>query len=183
MAVLVIVYGASGTGKSRSLKDFKRGELSCINVNKKLYPFKADFASIGTSDYKTICEAMAKTASPSIAIDDATYLLTDAFMKSSLEKGYEKFTRMAADFYNLLQFIINVLPNDKIVYLIGHSQTDANGFESFKTIGHLLDEKVCIEGLSTIVLKTCVKDGVYTWNINKNNSWRTKSKNSIRFSN
>ena len=36
-----------------------------------------------------------------------------------------------------------------------------NGNEKFKTIGKMLDEKVTLEGLFTIVLKTVVQDGKY----------------------
>ena len=39
------------------------------------------------------------------------------------------------------------------------ASVDGDGGEKFKTIGKLLDEKVCVEGYFTIVLKTVVQDG------------------------
>ena len=53
------------------------------------------------------------------------------------------------------------LPDDVVVYFFGHSERDGDGGEKFKTIGKLLDEKVCVEGYFTIVLKTVVQDGRY----------------------
>lgn len=175
MGIPVMIYGSSGTGKSRSLKFFTKGEISVINVSKKPFPFKAEFASISTSDYRTICEAMMKTSSPSIAIDDATYLMVDAYMKRANEKSYDKFSQIAADFYNLIQFIINNLPPEKIVYIIGHKEHSEDGCEKFKTIGKMLDSTVCLEGLHTIVLKTVVKDGHYFFSTQNNGNDTVKS--------
>lgn len=155
--------GESGSGKSRSLKFFEKGEVSVINVSKKPFPFRANFASIATSNYREICEALLKTQSKSIVIDDSNYLLTFEFMARASEKGFDKYSEMAANFYNLIQFCVNKLPNDKIVYFIGHTEIDTNGKEKFKTIGRMLDEKITLEGLFSIVLKTKVVDGVYSF--------------------
>lgn len=163
MAIVCMVIGESGSGKSRSLKFFKKGEVSVINVSKKPFPFKAEFASIATSNYREICEAMIKTQSPSIVIDDSNYLITFEFMARAAEKGFDKYSEMASNFYNLIQFCINKLPDNKIVYFMGHTETDANGKEKFKTIGKMLDEKITLEGLFSIVLKTKVSDGNYTF--------------------
>lgn len=163
MAIPVMIIGESGSGKSRSLKNFKKGEISVFNVSGKIFPFKADFNSIKTDNYQVICQGLEKTQSPSIAIDDSTYLMTNEFMRHANEKGFEKFTNMASNFWNLIQFVINRLPENKIVYFLGHVETDMSGKEKFKTIGKLLDEKITLEGLFTIVLKTVVKDGVYSF--------------------
>jgi hypothetical protein len=50
-----------------------------------------------------------------------------------------------------------------IVYILCHIDRDDNGKEKIKTIGKLLDEKICLEGMATIVLKTAVADGKYTF--------------------
>ena len=52
---------------------------------------------------------------------------------------------------------------------------DANGNEKFKTIGKLLDEKVTLEGLFTIVLKTVVTDGKYSFATQTNGADTVKS--------
>ena len=82
-------------------------------------------------------------------------------MRSAKTAGFQKFTDMALNFYQLIQLVIDKLPPEKIVYFLGHVDRDVNGNEKFKTIGKLLDEKVTLEGLFTIVLKTEVSDKQY----------------------
>ena len=53
------------------------------------------------------------------------------------------------------------LPDHKRVYILGHTQEDENGRVKAKTIGKLLDEKITLEGLLTIVLRTTVINGQY----------------------
>ena len=48
-----------------------------------------------------------------------------------------------------------------IVYFLSHITRDDTGREKIKTMGKMLDEKITIEGLFTIVLKTIVTDGQY----------------------
>lgn len=172
MAVICIVYGQSGTGKSSSLRNFKKGEVSVVNVTNKPLPFKADFAVASSKNYEQITQALQKSESKSIVLDDSTYLLVDEYMKSTQEKGFDKFVRLANNFYNLMNFCTNNLNNDKIVYFIGQSEVHDDGREHFRTVGKMLDSMVCIEGLSTIVLKTVVKDGRYCFST-KNNGFDT----------
>ena len=42
--------------------------------------------------------------------------------------------------------------DDKIVYFLHHTETDAAGLEKVKTIGKMLDEKLTVEGCFDIVL-------------------------------
>jgi hypothetical protein len=46
---------------------------------------------------------------------------------------------------------------------MAHVDRDANGNEKIKTIGKLLDEKITVEGMFTIVLKTSVSDGKFSF--------------------
>jgi hypothetical protein len=79
--------------------------------------------------------------------------------KTAKDVGYGKFTDMALHFYNLIQFIIQKTPDDCIVYFLHHAETTADGRIKAKTIGKMLDEKLTVEGLFSIVLH-CVTDGV-----------------------
>lgn len=160
MAVLVMVYGHSGSGKSASLRNFNPEQVSVVNVLGKPLPFRTKMKTYTTNDYGKIDACMHKTTKKSIVIDDATYLMTGEFMRNAKVAGYQKFTDMAANF-NALLMRAKELPDDVIVYFFGHSDKDADGGEKFKTIGKLLDEKVCVEGYFTIVLKTVVQDGRY----------------------
>lgn len=173
MGIPVFVLGYSGTGKSTSLRNFKSGEILHINVMSKPLPFKGRFAETYNGDnYADIAKAINATKCKSIVIDDAQYLMANEFMRRSSELGYQKFTDIANNFWTLITSITDDLPFDVIVYFLMHTDTDENGNEKAKTIGKLLDEKICIEGMSSIVLKTAVKDGVYTF-VTQNNGHDT----------
>lgn len=160
MAVLVMVYGHSGSGKSASLRNFDPEQVAVINVLGKPLPFRSNMKTYITNDYGKIDVAIHSTKRKSIVIDDATYLMTGEFMRNAKVAGYQKFTDMAANF-NTLLMRAKEMPGDVVVYFFGHSERDGDGGEKFKTIGKLLDEKVCVEGYFTIVLKTVVQDGRY----------------------
>ena len=155
-----MIYGQSGTGKSTSLRNFKPEDVCIVNVSGKPLPFKNKHKTFNTDDYMAIDAAIKKAPAKSIVIDDATYLMTGEYMRTAKVTGYQKFTDMALNYYTLVKNA-GALPADKIVYFLGHSDTDANGNEKFKTIGKMLDEKVTLEGMFTIVLKTVVTDGKY----------------------
>lgn len=155
-----MVYGQSGTGKSTSLRNFKPEDVCIVNVSGKPLPFKNKHKTFNTDDYMAIDAAIKKAPAKSIVIDDATYLMTGEYMRTAKVTGYQKFTDMALNYYTLVKAAA-ALPDDKIVYFMGHSDTDTNGNEKFKTIGKMLDEKVTLEGMFTIVLKTVVTDGKY----------------------
>ncbi len=175
MGVPVMIMGESGSGKSRSLKNFKKGEISVINVSGKLLPFRAEFSSVNTDNYARILELIGKSTSPSVAIDDATYLMTNEFMRTAKTNGFQKFTDSALNFFNRIKFVSDKTAPEKIVYFLGHVETDQMGKEKFKTIGKLLDEKITLEGLFTIVLKTQVKDGAYLFATQTNGMDTVKS--------
>jgi hypothetical protein len=96
-------------------------------------------------------------------VDDAGYLITDEFMRRSNEKGYQKFTDLANNFYDLISYIKTQLPDDMIVYITMHEDEKSDTLEvKPKTIGKMLDEKVCIEGMFDIVLRTIkTQDGYF----------------------
>ncbi len=167
MAIIVMVYGQSGTGKSASLRNFDTSKIAVINVNGKPMPFRTNLKSLDTDKYERIDEAIHKTDRKSIIIDDATYLMTDELMRTAKTTGYQKFMDLALNYFTLVKRAAT-LPADRIVYFLGHSEMDANGNEKFKTIGKMMDEKITLEGLYTIVLKTVVQDGKYLFSTHNN---------------
>lgn len=162
MGLPVLILGESGTGKSASLRNFKADDLKVINVANKPLPFKNKFESVSTDDYKQIIKEMKTTKKKVIVIDDAQYLMANEFMRRATERGYDKFTEIAQNFWNLVNTVKD-LPNDVAVYFMAHIERDANGNEKIKTIGKMLDEKITVEGMFTIVLKTNVTDGQYSF--------------------
>lgn len=167
MAIPVLIIGKSGSGKSTSLRNFGEKELALVNVIKKPLPFRKKFEStLETDDYKTIAESIYKTKKKAIVIDDSGYLITNQFMKNHSKAGggnsvFNLYNDLADRFWNLIEFMKNKVDQDKIVYFIMHEDKNDAGDIKPKTIGKLLDEKVCIEGMFTIVLRTDIEDGKY----------------------
>ncbi|MCI6582402.1 MAG: ATP-binding protein [Oscillospiraceae bacterium] len=163
MAIPVMIMGRSGTGKSTSMRnciDDKNWNL--IKVLDKPLPFKGKIPSAVTDEYGTVMKTLSGSKAKSIVIDDAGYLITNYFMKNHSSKGqgnaiFTMYNTLADNFWNLVQFISNSLPSDKIVYIIMHEDSDDNGNVRPKTIGKLLDEKICLEGMFTIVLR-CIEE-------------------------
>ena len=95
-------------------------------------------------------------------IDDAGYLITNQFMRghSNAGKGngvFSLYNDLGDRFWSLIQFVVS-MPEDWVVYFMMHEDKDDTGDVKPKTIGKLLDEKVCVEGMFTIVLR-CILDG------------------------
>lgn len=176
MAIPVLILGQSGTGKSYSMKNFDENEVCLISVQKSLLPFRKKFTETTVTDkYAEIAKAMKSTKKNVIVIDDTQYLMANEFMRRATERGYDKFTEIAFNFWDLIVQEVNSLPDDTIVYLLCHTSTDENGVEKMKTIGKLVDEKITPEGLFTIVLKTAVSDGNYAFVTQNNGKDTVKS--------
>ena len=174
MGLPVLILGESGTGKSASMRNFTEDDLIVINVANKPLPFKSKIENVCTDDYREIIQTLKNNKKKIVVIDDAQYLMANEFMRRAREKGFDKFTEIAQNFW-LLVDMIKSLPNEQIVYFMAHIERDQNGNEKIKTIGKLLDEKITVEGMFTIVLKTCVADGVYTFITQNNGHDTTKS--------
>lgn len=163
MAEVVYVFGRSGSGKSRSLINFAEDEIFLVNVEGKRLPFQKKFKyTLKTDSYDVIRNQLSKMPTKVAVIDDAGYLMTNMFMRGHLSGDQFKMYNMVADgFWSLVEFCKTVLPEDVIVYFMMHEETSDTGETKIRTIGKLLDQKVCLEGLVTIVLRTAVKDGKY----------------------
>ena len=175
MAIVVMIYGQSGTGKSTSLRNFGT-EAAIINVSGKPMPYRTKVPTYNTNDYAKVMNALAKTKCNTIVIDDATYLMVDELMRnaSAKVKGFDQYSTLACNFYNLVKFAQS-LPQEKIVYFLGHSEQMDDGREHFKTIGKMLDNYVTLEGEFTIVMKTTVQDGKYFFSTHNNGQDTVKS--------
>lgn len=174
MGLPVLILGESGTGKSASLRKFPNNEVAVINVAGKPLPFKNKIQSETTDDYMKIeghIKTLARQGCKSIVVDDAQYLMANEFMRRATERGFDKFTDIAKNFWSLVN-MVKELPSDVIVYFLSHIERDQNGNEKIKTIGKLLDEKITVEGMFTIVLKTNVTDGQYSF-LTQNNGHDT----------
>lgn len=161
MGLPVLILGYSGSGKSASMRNFGADEITLINVNGKQLPFRTQFTNTVCSDqYPEIEACMQQQKHKVIVIDDTQYLMANEFMRRAKETGYQKFTDIGKNFWELVK-LTEALPPDVIVYFLNHIDTDEDGRQKAKTIGKLLDEKITVEGMFTTVLKTVVQDGQY----------------------
>ena len=158
MGIPVLILGESGSGKSAGLRNFDPEDISIFNVAGKPLPFRKKLSKVTTSDYNKIKAGLKQSEKKSFAIDDSQYLLCFEMFDHAKETGYQKFTDMALNFYNLVKFVIKELPGDVIVYFLHHTDTGEGGKIKAKTIGKMLDEKLTLEGLFSIVL-LCRTDG------------------------
>ena len=178
MGILTYVLGRSGTGKSYSMRNFDKSEIAVINVQGKILPFKGSgsFDVTNTDDSTDIVKAIKEKAQKYkvIVVDDFQYVMANEFMRRAAERGYDKFTEIARHAWDIAD-CVRTLPADVIMYVMCHTDTDQDGFEKLKTIGKLLDEKIVLEGMSTIVLKTAVSDGQYMFLTQNNGKDTVKS--------
>ncbi len=163
MGIAVLVLGASGSGKSTSLRNFKKNEVCVLNVANKPLPFRSELTTVKADTYKVIGGMLAAKEYKAYVIDDSQFLLAFELFRRSTEKGYDKYTEMALHFQQMLEYISLQLPDDVIVYLMHHTDINAEGKLKAKTIGKMLDEKLTLEGLFTIVLLAQNNDGAYTF--------------------
>ena len=163
MGFAVLILGASGTGKSTSLRNFKKGEIGVLNVGKKPLPFRGKLDVANTADYELIEKTLMKNTYNAYAIDDSQFLMVYENFAHAYEKGYDKLTKMAVNFQELLNVIINGTSNDTIVYLLHHIDFDDMGRAKAKTIGKMLDQQLPIESAVPITLLTQTDSEKYTF--------------------
>ena len=176
MSVACMVLGQSGTGKTTSLRNMNPDDVLLIQAVKKPLPFRSKAwvpctkanpqGSILVTDCApTIVGAMQRTQKPIIIIDDFQYVLANEFMRRVLDqaKGNEafaKYNEIARNAWDILM-CAGRLPDTTRVYILAHTQEDESGHVKAKSIGKLLDEKITMEGLLTIVMRTAVINGQY----------------------
>jgi|GEM_PF-320121 len=186
MSIVTMVLGESGTGKSASLRNLPPTETLLIQGIAKPLPFRGkewrafhkercpQGNIFATDRAETIIRLMQGTQRRIIVIDDFQYIMANEFMRRAKEKGYEKFMDIGSNAWHILN-AASSLPNDKRVYLLSHTATDEYGRTKIKTIGKMLDEKITLEGMVTIVLRTQVQDGRYCFSTRNNGSDTTKA--------
>lgn len=180
MGIPILIYGRSGTGKSRSLKSFNEEEITLINVERKSLPFRKKFKYVINSDnYAKIKSALSKTPSNIIVIDDAGYLLTNTFMRGHANRGagastYDLYNDIGDRFWELFEFIKD-LPENKTVYIIMHEEENNSGGFELKMLGKLLKEKVCVEGMVTVAIRCMCEDGRHFFRVHTDGRDITKT--------
>ena len=161
MGIPVLILGESGSGKSTSLRNFNSDEVLIFNIAGKPLPFRKKLNRVNNATYPVIAAHLKEKKYKKYVIDDSQYLLSFELFKRSKEKGYEKFTDIAVDFRNMIDYIVRGLPDDIIVYLLHHCSTTNEGKVKAKTVGKMLDDQLTVEGLFSIVLMSQADNGKY----------------------
>lgn len=174
MAIGVLILGESGTGKTFSVKGFDPSEVKILSVHKSILPFRGQYEVVKTLTADDIIKELHNTDKKNIVIDDFQYILGLPMMKRIGEKGWDKFNEIQQPYADVLDEINN-LPDDVIVYLMSHVETNDDGKVKIKTIGKALDKYITIEGLFMLVFGTSVIDQHYffTTQNNGNNTVKT----------
>lgn len=153
MGVPVLIIGASGSGKSRSIKGLKPEEVGIFSVEKGRLPFKGDYKVKTRATYKDISSIFKDPKLKRYVIDDSQFLMVNALFDRAKEVGYGKYTDFALDFRNLVHNVNYLLPDDVVVYFLHHTETDPNtGKVKAKTVGKMIDQYLTLEGCFDIVL-------------------------------
>lgn len=168
-----MVLGPSGSGKTTSLRNFAPGEAEVYAVTGKPLPFRHALPTRKNVGYREIYEGLVSNKSNAYVIDDSTYLMQfDNFARAKV-KGYDKFTEMACSFEFLLRAAVEKTDDDTVVYFLHHPQFADDGASRPQTIGKMLDNQLCIEGLFSLVLECAVEDGRHVFYTNEHGISKT----------
>lgn len=186
MSNAILIIGKSGTGKSTSIRTLDHSETFIINVLDKPLPFRGykklyikatkeggNYFSSDNSDQiiKTIKYINNERVDiKSIIIDDFQYVMANEFMRRAMDKGWEKYTEIGKHAWEIIDFSIKCR-EDLSLFFLSHSD-DESGTSKCKTIGKMIDEKITLEGMFTVVLHTHVIDNKYKF-ITQNDGYHT----------
>jgi len=191
MSIATLILGESGAGKTSSLRHVEPEKTLLIQSVKKPLPFKSGRWSwfdkesnpagniIVQDGAQKIVNILRKTRKEIIIIDDFQYILINEFMRRILDKessnsAFAKYNEIAKNAWDILM-TANALEESKRIYILGHTQETESGRIKIRTIGKLLDDKINIEGLLSIVLRASVINGNYLLNTQNNGMDTVKS--------
>lgn len=178
MSIATLILGTSGSGKSTSLRNLDPSKTLLIQCIKKPLPFRAagwktritlksEGNVIQTSDPVVIEKCLRNSHSEIVVIDDYQAVMVNELLNRSSEKGYDKFTDIAKNAWNVFNAAGDLSP-ERRVYIMAHTQTDDFGQTRMKTVGKMVDQTLVPEGYFTIVLRTEVINGNYRFSTQTN---------------
>lgn len=174
MSNLIALAGPSNSGKSTSLKYLSPEEtfiISCTSKQLQIPGFRNKYfkASIVegklsgnwliSNDYAKI-EKVLKYISKNrpeikvICLDDCNYLLSNETFQNAMTKGYEKFTILAKNYYDLIQTCQNLREDLTIVFIshIENCGTELDPDYRLWTTGKMLTNAINLDGLFSYII-------------------------------
>jgi len=163
MGVPVLIMGPSGTGKTYSLRNLPNDGYGLIEVEKTMLPFRGGKKFARTKDFARLRAYIQKYAEhyPIVVVDDIGYAATDLYIKHIDDRDqYAIYKLIAAEMYNTFEFI-NDLPQDVIVYVTMHTDSDAMNNIIPKIMGKMVNEKIDLMGMLNVVILSQLVDDEY----------------------
>jgi len=167
MAVPVLILGPSGSGKTYSLRNLPNDTYGLVECEKTMLPFKGGKKFARTKDFAQLQSIITQYAAryPIVVVDDFGYCITDIYMRGSwgdekYRDQFEVYKEIAGRVYRFVEFL-NDLEGDVIVYLVMHTDVDAQGNIVPATVGKLLNEKVNLLGMVNVVILAESSGGEY----------------------
>jgi hypothetical protein len=175
MSEIIAIVGQTGSGKSTSIETLNPKETVIVGVVNKPLPFRGwkknyttgiqqggnFLVSHDSGQIVTVLKYISENRPEikQIVIDDFQYLMSTEFMNRAAETGWQKFTDIAKHVWDVIN-AAKSLREDLKVFVLSHDEIITENFapkRKMKTIGKLLDDKVTLEGLFTIVFFTDVR--------------------------
>lgn len=195
MSITTFILGESGTGKSTALRNLNPQHTLLIQIRPKPLPFRSPewrirakgedgtaSGNIFVSDDPRKIILMLQNLSDQfdvVVIDDFQYLMSNEFMRGVTDEAkgnsqFMKFNHIAKNAFDVIDAATQC-PAGKRIYILAHTQTEDSGKVRIKTVGKLLDEKIVLEGMVTIVLRTQVINGNYLFATHNNGNDTVKT--------
>ena len=167
MSIPVLILGEPGSGKSSSLREFGADEVAVIQTIAKPLPFRNSLKIAHSRDFATVKRwLLADTPYRAAVVDDFGYLITETYMrytygKDKLRDQYEVYKIIGGEVYGLITALMDDGKDDRIVYLMMHTERNQQGEIEPATVGKMLNEKVKLVGMFTIALMAVCDGGQY----------------------
>jgi hypothetical protein len=157
MARIVFILGESGSGKSTSLRNLKKEQVSVMSVTGKELPFKTDIKVNTQATYDSVIKWVHAVDKPIMVLDDTNYLMSNFEFGTINETGYGKFARNALGMVTVFNAIINKA-SDQTFYIMAHTEQTEDGHLAFKTTGKMVSDKYNPSGITNIVIEAAYDD-------------------------
>lgn len=174
MSSIICLAGASNSGKSTSFKYLDPEStfiISCTNKQLQIPGFRKKYQKVSiengklvgnwyiSNNYTQIEKVMQlvstkRTEIKVIIIDDMNYLLSAETFNNAMQKGYEKFSILAKNYYDLLQYCQS-LRDDLTIVCVSHTEnygTDVDPEYRLWTTGRMLTNQINLDGLFSYII-------------------------------